>query len=137
MTIGFIAHEGHMLSAEHLRIAQVIHDYDERLELAYIPPEARSEREEFPYAVIFNNPNGNRELVMKLRENEVDHRVIARLWAADNQNGNVLDRIEAEEDARKALEMLQREDEAAERAELAAWMIKAPVGAKHNGVVLQ
>ncbi len=137
MSKAYIAHEGHMLSADHLRIAQVIHDYEPNLELAYVPPEARTEREEFPYAVIYNHPNGQRQLVMQLRENEVDHRVIARLWKADNANGNVLDGIEKEEQARKALEMLRKEDEEAERQELAAWMIKAPVGAKHNGIELR
>lgn len=138
MSNAFLVDEaGHMLSQEHLRIAQVIHDYDENLELAWIPPEARGINDIFPFAVIYNNPQTKQqEIVFRLRENEVDHRVIARLWSSDHNNGNVLERIEKEEQARQALDMLRKEDEAAEAKELAAWMIKAPVGAKHNGVRL-
>src|SRR5215204_2326947 len=112
-----IAHEGHFLSADHARIAQVIHDYDERLELAYIPPAIRAAEDTHPYAVIYNNPDtGNRDVVMRLRETEVDHRVIARLWNHDKRHVNVLDQIEKEEQARQALELLRKEDEAAEKA---------------------
>lgn len=125
---------GHMLSQEHLRIAQIIHDYDERLELAWIPPESRELNDVFPFAVMYNNPqSGIKEIVMRLRETEVDHRVIARLWGSDSKNGNVLDSIEKDEQARRALEMLRQEDEEAERREMAAWMIKAPAGARING----
>ena len=127
-----------MLSADHARIAQIIHDYDDRLELAYIPPNMRTREDTHPYAVIYNNSDtGNRDIVMRLKEDEVDHRVLARLWGADSRNHNVLDVLEKEEAARQAMEMLRKEDEAAEKAELAAWMVKAPKGAKHNGVELR
>ena len=135
--VGFIADEqGHMLSAEHLRIAQVIHDYDETLSLAWVPPENRELNEAYPFAVVHNPPDAPPYVVMRLRENEVDHRVIARLWSADGKNGNVLDALEKDEAARRAVEMLRKEDEEAEARELAAWMIKAPVGASHNGMRL-
>lgn len=133
----FIAdNQGHMLSAEHLRIAQVIHDYDPTLELAWIPPESRELNEAYPFAVVHNPPDAPAYVVMRLRETEVDHRVIARLWGADAKNGNVLDVIEKDEAARRAVEMLRKEDEEAEAKELASWMINAPVGARHNGVRL-
>ena len=123
-----------MLSQDHLRIAQIIHDYDPNLELAWIPPEKREMNTEFPFAVLYNNPqSGLQEIVMRLRETEVDHRVLARLWGSDAKNVDVLTAIEKEEAARKAVEMLRKEDEEAERREMAAWMIKAPVGAKING----
>lgn len=135
MSVGFFAHEGHLLSADHARIAQIIHDYDPRLELAYIPPNMRGPEDTHPYAVIYNNPQtGNRDLVMRLRETEVDHRVLARLWEADSSNGTqLIDKLDAEDAARRAIEMQKRMDEEAEAREMAAWMIKAPVGAKING----
>ena len=40
-TINWNEESGALLSAEHQRIARVIHDYDPTLELAWIPPEAR------------------------------------------------------------------------------------------------
>lgn len=132
----FYQHEGHMLSAEHVRIATVIHDYDPNLELAWVPPERRTLNEEHPYAVIHNDPNGSRNIVMRLRENEVDHRVIARLWERDSKYNNVLAAIEADEAARQAIAMLRAAEDKAEKDELAAWMIQAPVGARHNGIRL-
>lgn len=136
---GFVVSEsGRMLDSDVERIASIIKDYDERLELAWIPPESRDEREEFPFAVMYNNPNGNRDLVMRLRENEIDHRVLKRLFEADGRNGNVLDSIEAEEAARNLVEMKRKMDEEAEKREMAAWMIKARPGTKMgNGVVLE
>lgn len=129
---GFVVSEsGRMLDAEVVRIAEVINEYDEHLRLTWIEPENRGPEDTHPYMVVFDNPaTGLTEPVFSLKETELDHRVIARLWGSDNRNGNVLDRIEAEENARKALELKRQMEEQAERAEMAAWMVKAPVGAR-------
>ena len=132
----FDPESGRALSAEATRIAQVIHDYDDRLELAWVPPEKRELNEQFPYAVIHRPDDAPPYVVMRIRETELDHRIIARLWYNDNKNGNVLDKIEKEEQAMRALELLRKEDELAEAREKAAWMVKAPVGAKIDGVRL-
>lgn len=133
-----LTEDGQWVSAEFQRIAQVIHDYDERLELAWVPPANRSLNEEHPYAIIYNDPSGRRDIVMRLRETEMDHRVLARLWSSDSKNNpNLLATIEAEEAARRAVELLRKEEEEQERRELAAWMVKAPVGARHNGMRLE
>jgi len=74
---------------------------------------------------------------MRLRETELDHRVLARLWETDTAKGNnILSSIEAEEAARQAIELKKQQDDLEEKRELAAWMIKAPVGARHNGIRL-
>lgn len=121
---------GHFLSKEHQRIAQVIHDYDPTLELAWIPPENRTLNDTHPFAII-HHPVGQQSYVaMRLKENEVDHRVISRLWSNDAQNGNVLNAIEKEEEARRAVDYLRREEEMEEAREMASWMVKARHGAK-------
>lgn len=119
---------GHFLSKEHQRIAQVIHDYDPTLELAWIPPENRTLQDTHPFAIIHHPVGQPSYVVMRLKENEVDHRVIGRLWRNDVQNGNVLDAIEKDEAARNAVEYLRREEEMEEAREMAAWMVKAPAG---------
>lgn len=119
---------GHFLSKDHQRIAQVIHDYDPTLELAWIPPENRTLQDDYPFAVIHRPEGFPPYVVMRLRENEVDHRVISRLWSNDAKNGNVLNAIEKEEAARSALDYLRREEEMEEAREMAAWMVKAPAG---------
>ena len=122
------------LSAEHTRIAEIIHDYDPTLELAWVPPENRELNESHPFAVIHRPLGSEPYIVMRLTESEVNHKVLARLWAADSKNGNILDTIEAEEAARRAVELKKQMEEAEQRKEFAAWAIKAPVGAKHNGL---
>lgn len=132
-----ITEDGHWVSAETQRIAQIIHDYDPNLELAWIPPENRELNDTKPFAVMHTDRTGKKYVVMTLTEGEVDHRVLARLWAADNQNGNVLSDLEATQAAHRAIEM-QRTLEAQEEArEKAAWMIKAPVGARIDGMRLE
>lgn len=129
-----VAENGQIINEDIRRIAQIIHDYDSDLELAWVPPEQRELNEQHPFAVIHNNPRtGRRDVVFRLRTEEVDHRVLKRLWENDSKNGSVLNAIEAEEAARRAVEMQKMMDDEAERLELATWMIKAPVGARHNG----
>ena len=135
-TVTFDPESGRALSVEHQRIAEIIHDYDPNLSLAWVPPENRQLNEQYPFAVVHSPEDAPAYIVMRLRENEVDHRVLARLWGADAKNGNVLDNIEAEEAALKAIELKKRQEEEEEAKELAAWMVKAPVGAKHNGIRL-
>lgn len=128
---------GYALSVDHARIAEIIHDYDPTLELAWIPPESRELNEQFPFAIIHRPSDAPDYVVMRLRETEVDHRVLARLWGADAKNGNVLDRIDAEDAAIRAIELKKREEELEEAREKAAWCIKAPVGAKIDGIRLE
>ena len=135
-SIIFDPKSGYALSIEHQRIAEVIHDYDPALSLVWIPPSERSLNELHPFAVVHSPSDAPPYIVMRLKESEVDHRVLARLWGADAKNGNVLDKIEAEDAARKALELKRQEDEIEEAREKAAWMIKAPVGAKIDGMRL-
>lgn len=125
---------GMALSAEHTRIAELIKEYEPSLELAWVPPENRTLNEEFPFAVIHRVQGVEPYVVMRLRENEVDHRVLARLYAADNSRGNVLSDIELEEKARRQVAARKAEEELAEAHEMAAWAIRSKAGSKHNGV---
>ena len=119
-------------------MAQIIADYDENLELAWVPPENRELNEEYPFAVIYTDPRTHeRSIALRVKENEFDHRILARLWQNDNKNGNVLDRLDAEDAAVRAIEMQKQMEADEEARELAAWMIKAPVGARHNGIRLE
>ena len=136
MTVILDPASGRALPAEANRIAQLIHDYDPTLELAWVPPETRELNEQHPYAVIHRPSDAPPYIVMRIRETELDHRVIARLWYNDNKNGNVLNKIEAEEDAIRALELLKQQEALEEAQEKAAWMVKAPVGAKIDGIRL-
>jgi hypothetical protein len=134
MSVTFDPETGYALSDEHRRIAEIIKDYDESLELAWIPPDKR-DGEEFPFAILHRTPGGVVDYVaMKLREREIDHRVLVRLWENDTTKNDVLGAIEREEDARKIMQLKKEMDDAEEAQELATWALKARSGAKHNGV---
>lgn len=135
-SIIFDPESGYALSVDHQRIAEIINDYDPSLSLVWIPPNERVLNEKHPFAVVHSPDDAPAYIVMRLRETEVDHRVLARLWGADSKNTNVLDKIEAEEAAKRAVELKRREDEIEEAREKAAWMVKAPVGAKIDGMRL-
>lgn len=125
---------GRALNAEHNRIAELVKEYDPYLELAWVPPENRKINEKHPFAIVHRPPGLEPYIAMRLREDEVDHRVLGRLYAVDNGHGNVLTELEAEEKARRDVLARKTEDDRAEAREMAAWAIGAKSGAKHNGV---
>lgn len=129
--IRFDPETGYALSADHQRIAEIIQDYDPCLELAWIPPDQRNENDRQPFAVLHRAiPGGPVDyVVFRLAENEVDHRVLARLFSGDNSKQNVLESIESSEAAFKLLELKRELDAREERKEIAAWAIKARPGA--------
>lgn len=138
MTTGFnVTADGQWVSAEFQRIAQIIHDYDPTLSLAWVPPKERELNEEYPFAIVGTDTRGLPYVAMRIRENEMDHRVLERLWTSDNIKGDPIAAMDAKNAALEAIELQKRMDEIAEEQELAAWMIKAPVGARHNGAVLR
>lgn len=138
MATGFnITEDGQWVSAEFQRIAQIIHDYDPTLALSWVPPQNRELNEEFPFAVIGTTANGEKYIALRIRESEMDHRVLERLWTADNAKGDPLSVMDAKNAALEAIELQKRMEEIEEQQELAAWMIAAPSGARHNGVVLR
>lgn len=130
---------GRVLSAKHQRIAEIIHDYNPELELAWIPPENRSASDTKPFAVIHNQSDGQRYLVMTLREDEVDHRLLARIFSADMRRHNpknVISEIEFNERAKRLYEAKKIEDEKQEKLDLAFHILKSKKHSyKHGGRV--
>lgn len=134
MSVILDPNSGYGLSAEHSRLAELISEYEPTLELAWVPPDQRQLNEQFPFAIVHRPAGVEPYVVMRLRESEVDHRVIGRLAAADNTRGNTLTAIEAEEAARRELAKRKNDDDREESKQFAAWAIAAKTGAKHNGV---
>lgn len=133
----FDEESGRFINAEHMRIAEIIHDYDPRLELAWIPPDQRDPVDVFPYVVIYNHPDGSRQAVFYLTEAELDHRVIARLFRNDTQrrgSETVWEEMQAEQLALDLLRKKKEQDELAEKWEFGIWALKTEKNQfKHNG----
>lgn len=125
------------LSQKHERVAEIIKDYDENLELAYIPKQERTDRDSEPFAIVHTNPsNGYRYVVMTCKESEVDERLLTRLFLANTDDQNVLARLEAEEAAKRLMDYRARMDEMEEKREFAQAVISSKKNYyRHNGKV--
>lgn len=125
------------LSVKHMRVAEIIRDYNPELELAFIPKNARTAFDADPFAVIHNMPNGQRYVVFTCKEDEVDERLLTRLFMSDNKNGDVLKKLEAEEAARRLMQMKQQMDEMEDAHDFMKTVVKGKHYFRHNGKVYQ
>ena len=87
------ANDGHWVNEAHARIAELINEYDPTMELVWIPPEHRVKNSnEAPYAVRHNPPNAEPYIIFYIAEDELDHRVLARIYRGDTtkHNGKII-----------------------------------------------
>ena len=127
---------GGSLSVKHERIAEIIKDLDETLELAYIPEDQRSAFDAHPFAVIQRPVGAPPYVVMTMPENEVDHRVIAKLIARNTGKTDVLGQMDAENAALQLVNYRQMMDEHEEKQDFMKSVITSPKHEyRHQGVV--
>lgn len=125
--------DGHWVSNEFAQIAEIINDYDEHLQLAWIPPENRTDNTP-PYAILETNGEGRVSIVFTIREDELNHSVLTRLFTGDTHKNNVLANIEADEVARKALELKKQMEKSEERRDFISTVAASPLHRfMHNG----
>jgi hypothetical protein len=117
--------DGRFVSEKHERLARIVEDYDPSFYLAWIPPEHRSTPDDITkcYAIIETTPTGQEFVVMHAGELDEPTDILARLFNADNKNGNVLDALEAHNAAVQAMEYKEKLDQAEERQEYIAWLV--------------
>ena len=115
---------GHWVSEDFMRLSEVIKDYDESLDLRFIPAENRTtqhEREN-PYAVVETHVDGDR-ILFHAGPLSSPEEILARLFTGDNKWGDVLERLDATDRAREALKMKEQMDAEEERKDLIAFMV--------------
>lgn len=85
--IYFPNEDGHFVSVKQQRIAEILKDYDPKLQLQWIPPGSRNEKDE-PFRVVCFPENGHPYLVCTAKE--ADERLLANVFAADQtKNGQL------------------------------------------------
>lgn len=96
--------DGQYVNEVHARIAEIIHDYDPELELAWIPPDKRGPKDS-AFAVIHRPMGHPTYIAFYVDEWECDERVLARIFKGDvrNHGGTILSDIDANNAAIKAL----------------------------------
>lgn len=130
--------DGHFVSEKVAYISEIITDFNPHLQLVWIPPENRTEDDTAPpFAIMDMSPGREPYIVFTIKEEELDERVLARLFQGDNTKHDVLAEIEAEERAAKILDLKRRMEAAEERQDF----IKTVVGSgkhsfKHNGRII-
>lgn len=127
---------GYFISEAHQRIAEIIKDYEPTLELVWIPPSKRNFNDTYPFAVV-HRPVGKPEYVVrKLKENEVDNRLLAWIFANDQERSNPIVMMDKLDQANEIIKAKRHEEELAEQRDVALSILKSPLSVyKHNGVV--
>lgn len=125
--IRFATETGIWVDDKFQRLAEIIKDYDQWLELRWIPPGQRETDAEKknPYCIIDTRSN---YIVMFASERDTPESILARLWSADNKNGSVLDRVDAHNAAQEAFRLKEKMDEEEMKKDFVAWLI----GTKKN-----
>ena len=135
----YAVHDGHFVSEDHMRIAEIIQDYDPDLRLVWIPNDQRTEADKGrEFAVVHKGRDGQDYVVFHLPAEEVDHRLLARLFQSDNHQGSVLNYLEAQDQARQIIEAKKQLEAQEEHQEFVKDVLKSPKSRyKHNGRVYQ
>lgn len=131
------AEDGHWVNEKFARIAEIIGDFDPRLQLVWIRPEDRTELDIKPYGILHTSDEGQQKMVMLIAEEELDERVLEALFLGDSTKNDVLGRLEAKERAAQALNLKEQMEAAEARQDF----IKTVVGSglhsfRHNGRII-
>lgn len=134
------AEDGHWINENHARIAELINEYDPTLDLVWIPPEHRVKNSnEAPYAVRHTPSDKNKApyIIFFINEDELDQRVLARLYRGDLNKNDVGGMIEAEEKAYWNLKNKILKERAEERQDIIATIVGSNKHSfKHNGKII-
>lgn len=137
MTYIFNSDAGHFINEKHAVIAGVINDYDPSLKLTWIPPADRCNDDSQPFAIEHFQEDGRRVVVRRLREDEVDERLIAWLFMNDNaRNGRDLHAYLAAQDAAaEAIKMKSKLEQQEANADFMTSVLNGKNYYRHGGKV--
>lgn len=135
----YISHRGHFLNEAHIRIAEIIKDYEPTLELVWIPTEMRTPEDRGKeFAVVHSPHDAPQYIVFHCSADEVDHRLLARLFTGDTTKHDVIGWLDAIEESKRIIKLKAEADAAEERQAFVQSVIKSPKSRyKHNGVVYE
>jgi len=122
--------DGSWVSEKFEQLASVIQDYDHNLELRWIPPDKRTREDKHPYVIVDTRIN---QVVVYASELDTPEGILAKLWGIDNCKHNVLEQVEIQERAAKALEMKKWIDTKEEAADLAYFFKQSPLHTIRHG----
>lgn len=121
---------GEFVREDHVHFAQILKDLKPTYNLVYIPVKDRTtpEEKQKPWAILDKPDNMPEYIVRYMSEEDMKqpHKIIAWLFEGDvvrHGADNILKRIEAEENAKKLMELKRQEDELEDRIEFGAFIM--------------
>src|SRR5690349_11077360 len=125
---GHLMIDGRLVSARIERIVLAIKDYEPELEVTWIPPQKRSEGEA-AFAIIHNAPGNAPYILFYIQtEEEFDERVLYRIIANDQRNGeHTYSELEAAEMTQKLVQEQEWLDRMEEANDIAAHILRTPL----------
>lgn len=110
------------------RFAEIVHAYDPRIELQYIPELDQTGLEK-PFRLVKHTEQFGVEILRYLTHAEMEQpqEILVWLWEGDfakHRPGEVFDRIEKREQAQRMLKLKAEEEAAQERQDKLAWAFR-------------
>ena len=130
--------DGYFVSQDHIRIAQIIQDFDPELFLVFIPPSKRDHNDpnEKPFALA-HMPEGKPSYIVSYFD-ECDERILEFAFMNDTRRHDVLARLEAADAAREAVKLKKMLEEEEMKQDLVASIVRSPKHQyKHDGVTYE
>lgn len=106
------------ISSKMQRLGEILLDYDPYLTLRWIPPNLRTSEDSLPYCVVHEMPGKAPYVVKYFGELDDPQDILAQIFAGDNDNGNVLRKLEAKNAAAEAFRLKEQMDAAMESADM-------------------
>lgn len=116
-----LSSDGRFHSAAIERLTELIEDYDPDLEVRWIPPDKRTDRDGPPFCIVHNPPpTSNRKpyVVFYFDESVPHYEILGRIYGGDSWHHNVLEKMEYRNKALEDLRKKEREEQRMESADM-------------------
>ena len=130
--------DGHWVSAKVARTIEILKQYDDKLDVAWIPPEQR-ERGEPAFMILELTPMGPKPIFSVIDEDHMDERLLEKIYQYDSaKHGNVLSEMDARNQARRDMVRKEHEEQLEAAHDLAYHVFKSPkIRYKHGGRIYE
>lgn len=120
---------GHWVSEKFQMLNEIIHDFDPKLDLRFLPAEYRTGPNQKVYVIVDTTCD---QVCYGFRENVTPEEVLEKLFMGDNRDGKVLDRIDARNAAAKVIAAKEEMDKWEELADYARFLMASKKNYIHH-----
>ena len=107
--------DGRFRSSKMERLAEIFEDYDPELEVQWIPPEYRTSERSPHYQLVHHSSKSGSYVIGTWWDTDDPEQVYARFILGDTRKHNVLNMIEAQEEAELTFRMKEWDEDMEER----------------------